>query len=308
VTSPPDIALPDTPRQDAVPEVIAVFGPTASGKSAVAEILAGRLGTEVVSADALQVYRELPILTNQSTRPTRLVAIRSVREGMSVGEYAPLAHEAIDELVSAHGVALVAGGTGLYLRAALVDLDVPPPAAHGRREALEREYDAAPGRAHARLAALDAQAADAVHPHDRRRVVRALELAEAGRSLAPDGGRLWGEQTRRPSLVVGLELPREELERRIRARTESMLARGVRDEVRRAIAEGISRTAEAALGVRELAELPDDEAVERIVVRTRRYAAYQRKWMRRVPGLVRVDATGSAVEVADAILEVARAR
>jgi tRNA A37 N6-isopentenylltransferase MiaA len=87
-----------------------------------------------------------------------------------------------------------------------------------------------------------------------------------------------------------------------------MLARGVRDEVRRAASKGISRTAEAALGVRELAEVPDGEALERIVVRTRRYAAYQRKWMRRIPGLVSVDATGSAVEVADAILEVARAR
>jgi tRNA dimethylallyltransferase len=306
--SPPDHAPPDIPGRGAVPEVIAVFGPTASGKSAVAEILADRLGTEVVSADALQVYRELPILTNQSTRPTRLVGIRSVHEEMSVGEYAPLAHDAIDELVSAHGAAVVAGGTGLYLRAALVDLDVPPPAAHGRREALEREYDAAPDRAHERLAALDPQAAGAVHPHDRRRVVRALELAEAGRSLTPDGSRLWGEQTRRPSLVVGLELPSDELERRIRARTVSMLARGVRDEVRRAASKGISRTAQAALGVRELAELPDGEALERIVVRTRRYAAYQRKWMRRIPGLVSVDATGSAVEVADAILEVARAR
>ena len=108
-------------------EVIAIFGPTASGKSAVAHALASHLGTEVVSADALQVYRGLPILTNQPAEPTRLIAVRDLSETMSVGEFALLAHEAIDELVSSNDAAVVAGGTGLYLRAALVDLEIPPP-------------------------------------------------------------------------------------------------------------------------------------------------------------------------------------
>ena len=107
-------------------EVIAIFGPTASGKSAVAHALASRIGTEVVSADALQVYRGLPILTNQPAEPTRLIAVRDLSEAMSVGEYAMLAHEAIDELVARTDAAVVAGGTGLYLRAALVDLEIPP--------------------------------------------------------------------------------------------------------------------------------------------------------------------------------------
>ena len=93
-------------------EVVAVFGPTASGKSAVAEATAARLETEVVSVDALQVYRGLPILTNQPTHETRLVAIRSLAEQMTVGEFAPLAHEEIDALVGAHGSAVVTGGTG----------------------------------------------------------------------------------------------------------------------------------------------------------------------------------------------------
>ena len=113
-------------------EVIAIFGPTASGKTAVAEAVAGALGTEVVSADAMQVYRGLPILTNQPERPTRLVGIRSLDEEMSLGAFAVLAHEAIDELVAENGTAVVAGGTGLYLRAALADLDVPP-AEYGAR-------------------------------------------------------------------------------------------------------------------------------------------------------------------------------
>jgi tRNA dimethylallyltransferase len=290
------------------PEVVAVFGPTASGKSEVAEIVADRVGTEVVSADALQVYRGLPILTNQPARPTRLVAVRELTHEMSLGEYARLAHAAIDELVDASGTAVVVGGTGLYLRAALVDLELPPPPTDAARRRWEAEYDADPVAAHGRLAELDSVAATAVHPHDRRRVVRALELAEMGASLAPEEDRLWSEEMRRPSLVAGLDVPPERLEVRIRQRAEAMLAAGVVDEARNALAAGISRTAEKALGLRELAELPPGEALERLVVRTRRYAAYQRKWMRRIPGIVMIDAERPANEVADAILQVARAR
>ena len=290
------------------PEVFAIFGPTASGKSAVAEALADRLGTEVVSADALQVYRGLEILTNQPDRSTRLVAMRALSETMSVGEYARLAHEAVDELVATRGSAVVAGGTGLYLRAALVDLELPPAPPPGARESAEAAYDDDPDAAHARLAQLDPRAATVVHVTDRRRVVRALELAELGWSLAPGEDRLWSEETRRPTLVAGLDVARDALESRLRERAETMLTRGVVDEVRRAREAGVSRTAEQALGLDELASLPPDEALERIVVRTRRYAAYQRKWMRRIPGIVMIDADRPPDEVADAILEVARAR
>jgi tRNA dimethylallyltransferase len=290
------------------PEVLAVFGPTASGKSEVAEIVAERIGTEVVSADALQVYRGLPILTNQPARPTRLVAVRELSHEMSVGEYSRLAHAAIDELVDTNGAAVVTGGTGLYLRAALVDLELPPPPADDARRRWEAEYDADPTAAHAHLAELDSAAATTVHPNDRRRVVRALELAELGASLAPREDRLWSEKMRRPSLVTGLDVPPERLEARIRQRAEAMLAAGVIDEVRKALAAGISRTAEKAMGLWELAELPPEEALERLVVRTRRYATYQRKWMRRIPGIVMIEADRPANEVADAILEVARAR
>jgi tRNA dimethylallyltransferase len=289
-------------------EVIAIFGPTASGKSRVADAVARRLGTEVVSADALQVYRGLPVLTNQPETPTRLVAIRNLDSEMSVGEYGVLAHRAVDELVKAYGSAVVTGGTGLYLRAALADLDVPPPPERGLRARVEELYDADAIDAYARLTALDPRAAASVHPNDRRRVVRALELAEAGTSLIPARDRLWSREYRRPTLVVGLDVPTETLERRIRARTEEMFARGVGDEVREALRGRLSRTAEKALGLTELSSLPPDEAFERIVIRTRRYAAYQRKWMRRIPGIVMIDADRDTSEVADAILEVAGAR
>ena len=227
---------------------------------------------------------------------------------MSVGEYAGLAHAAIDELVAANGAAVVAGGTGLYLRAALVDLAVPPAPQAGTRERWEAVYDMDPQAAHAQLEELDPTAAAAVHPNDRRRVVRALELAEAGASLVPADDRLWSEEMRRPTLVAGLDLPRETLEGRIRERTEEMFARGVVEEVRSALQRPVSRTAEKALGLRELGELSPEEALERIVTRTLRYAAYQRKWMRRIPGIVMIDADRLPAEVTDAIVEVARAR
>ncbi|MSO95927.1 MAG: tRNA (adenosine(37)-N6)-dimethylallyltransferase MiaA [Thermoleophilia bacterium] len=283
--------------------VIAVFGPTASGKTAVAEAVADRLRTEVVSCDALQVYRGLPILTNQPTRPTRLVGIREVSEEMSVGAYAALAHEAIDELVAAHGAAVVCGGTGLYLRAALADMAVPPRPAAGVRERIRAEVEGEAAAAHERLASIDPRAAAAVHVNDVRRLVRALELAEAGHSLVPHDDQLWAASTRHPTLIAGLDVPPDELERRIAERTDAMFAAGVVAEVRAARAAGVSHTAVQALGLEEIATLPEQQARERILVRTRRYAAYQRKWMRRIPGLVSVDGTRAPEEVAEAIAE-----
>ena len=292
------------------PDVIAVFGPTASGKSTVAEALADRLGTEVVSADALQVYRGLEILTNQPARPTRLVGIRALGEEMSVGEYAELAHRDIDDVVEHRGVAVVAGGTGLYLRSALVDLAIPPAPAEGARERWERVYDESPAAALAELAAREPAAARSIHRNDRRRVVRALELAEVGSSLVPpDGsGLLWTEHVRRPTLIVGLDVPPAELDRRIRARADAMLAAGVVAEAEAARLAGASRTASKALGLEELTTLSPTHAREQLVLRTRRYAAYQRKWMRRIPNLVVLDATRPTEEVVDEIVDLARPR
>jgi tRNA dimethylallyltransferase len=287
-------------------EVIAIFGPTASGKSAVAEAVADRLRTEVVSADAMQVYDGLPILTNQPARPTRLVGIRALDEEMSVGAFAALAHAEIDEVVRASGVAVVAGGTGLYLRGALADLEVPPPADPALRRRIEREVDADRAAAHGRLSQVDPASAEAVHPNDRKRLVRALELAETGRSLVAGQERLWSNATRRPTLICGLEVSSDVLERRIRERADAMFEAGVVAEVRAALTGPISRTAEKTLGLSEIAQLEPPEALERIVVRTRRYAAYQRKWMRRIPGLVTLDGERPAGEVADEIVALAQ--
>ena len=303
----PDPGQSATPGRDPTDtaegvEVIAIFGPTASGKTAVAEAVADSLGTEVVSADAMQVYRGLPILTNQPERPTRLVAVRPLGDEMTVGAFASLAHEAIDELVDASGAAVVAGGTGLYLRAALADLDVPPPAAPELRARIEEEVDRDRVGAHERLVSLDPTTAANVHPNDRQRLVRALELAEAGETLTPHEDRLWDQSTRRPTRIFGLEVESDELRRRIRARAEEMFVRGVVEEVQTALQQPVSRTAEKTLGLREIAELEPAEALERIVVRTRRYAAYQRKWMRRIPGIVMVDGAREPAAVAVDVL------
>jgi tRNA dimethylallyltransferase len=291
-----------------VAEVIAIFGPTASGKSAVAEALAQRIPTRLISADAMQVYRGVPILTNQSDYPTELVGIWGLDHEASVGEYAELAHAEIDRALEDGVTPVVVGGTGLYLRAALVDLDLPPAPAPGERERWERAYDELGAEAaHEALADRDPEAAARIHANDRRRVVRALELAEAGASLAPSKSQLWTAETRHPTLFVGLEVPMNVLERRIEERTKAMFEQGAEAEVRRALAGPISATARTIHGLEEVGELPRDEALAALVRRTRRYAAYQRKWMRRIPGLVSLPADRPPSEVANAILEVARA-
>jgi tRNA dimethylallyltransferase len=289
--------------------VIGVFGPTASGKSDVAAAVAELILGEVVSADAMQVYDGLPILTNQSSNPERLVGIWPLSHVASVGEYAPLAHAAIDEILDAGKTPLVVGGTGLYFRAALAELELPSAPALGARERWERLYDRdGPDVAHARLRELDTAAAARIHPNDRRRVVRALELAEAGSSLVPRREALFGGAWRHPTLLVGLDVSKTELDRRIGERTRRMFEAGVEAEVRDALRTELSTTARKIIGLDEVATLPREEAIDALVVRTRQYAAYQRKWVRRLEGLVMVAADRPPEETATEIVALARTR
>jgi tRNA dimethylallyltransferase len=289
--------------------VIGVFGPTATGKSDVAAAITELLPAEVVSADAMQVYEGLPILTNQSPHPERLVGIWPLSHLASVGEYAPLAHAAIDEILAAGSTPLVVGGTGLYFRAALAELELPPAPAPGARERWGQLYDeGGEDAAHARLAELDPAAAARIHPNDRRRVVRALELAEAGHSLVPRREGLFSGAWRHPTLLVGLDVDKVELERRIAERTRRMFDAGVEREVRDALAAELSATARKIIGLDEVATLPREAAVQALIVRTRRYAAYQRKWLRRLEGLVIVAADRPPEETAAEIVALARTR
>jgi tRNA dimethylallyltransferase len=282
-------------------QVIALFGPTGVGKTAVALALARRLRARgedpvAVSADALQVYEGLETLTGVASARERgelehrLVSFLALGETFSAGRYAKLAHTEIDGLLTLGRRPIVVGGTGLYLRAALTELDMQPPPAEGAREHWRAELDSKGAPAlHAILAEREPTVARGLNPNDHQRVMRALELAEAGELRAPDGeSQLWSEDMRRPTLLVGLTMEREALYERIEARVEEMLAAGAHEEVERANAAGASETARKALGFEELL-VGDVEAMKR---RTRNYAKRQLSWMRKFARVRVIDVTG----------------
>jgi tRNA dimethylallyltransferase len=285
------------------PSVLGIFGPTASGKTAVAEAIADRIPAELVSADSMQVYRGLPLLTNQDAG-ARLVGIWPLDRQRAVGEYQRLAHAVIDEIRAAGRTPVVVGGSGLWFQAALTDVALPAEVPPGARARWERLYDGrGAATAHELLRRRDPRAAERVHPNDRKRVVRALELWQSGSTLVPEQPRLWNAATRVPALVVGLEVARDTLAERIGARARAMFEQGVAEEVRAAGPVGPQ-----VLGLEAVRTLPPEQAVVELERATLRFAAYQRKWMRRIPGIVMIDANRPAAEVADAILEVARTR
>jgi tRNA dimethylallyltransferase len=289
-------------------QIIALFGPTGVGKTdvalALAELLRAR-GEErpvAVSADALQVYEGLETLTGvasaaqQAKLEHRLVSFLPLDATFSVGQYAELAHAEIDGLLAAGRRPLIVGGTGLYLRAALTELDLRPPPPEGARErwtaALER--DGAPAL-HATLTKRAPWAAEGIDQNDRQRIVRALELLEQGELEPPDGpSQLWSEELRHPTLLAGLTMEREALYARIDARVDAMVAAGVTEEVRKAHAAGASETARKALGFDEL--LRDD--VEAMKRRTRNYAKRQLTWMRKLAAVCVIDVTGRGPDAA----------
>jgi tRNA dimethylallyltransferase len=294
------------------PEVIALFGPTGVGKTAVAIALADELRTRgedpvAVSADALQVYSGLEILTGaagpaeRARLEHRLISFLPVDATFSAGQYAELAHSEIDDLLVAGRRPIVVGGTGLYLRAALTEMGFRPPPPAGARERWQAELEIRGAPAlHAHLAELAPWAAAEIDPADRQRIVRALELFDAGELEPLEGeSELWTSTVRRPTLLVGLVMERERLYERIDARVEEMVAAGAEEEIQRANAAGASVTARKALGFNELLA-GDVEAMKR---RTRNYARRQLTWMRKLADVRVIDVTDSApAEVAAEVI------
>ena len=297
-------------------DVIALFGPTGVGKTAVAIALAWRLRElgerpVAVSADALQVYSGLETITGaagpaeRAQLEHRLTSFLPVDASFSAGQYAELAHAEIDSLLTEGRRPIVVGGTGLYLRAALTELSLRAPPPEGVRdrwtEALERR---GPAALHASLAERAPWAAAEIEPSDRQRIVRALELLEAGELEPPDGeSELWTADVRHPTVLIGLVMEREHLYARIDARVDAMLIAGAEDEVRRANSAGASITARKALGFEELLT-GDLEGMKR---RARNYARRQLTWMRKLASVRQIDVTGRspadvAGEVRDAWL------
>lgn len=279
-------------------EVIALFGPTGVGKTAVAVALARLLRERgedpvAVSADALQVYRGIETLTGAGEGGPelehRLQSIVPVTETFSAGEFAERAHAEIDNAMAGGRRPIVVGGTGLYLRAALTELELKPPPPPGLRERIEADA-AERGLAalHADLTRAAPERAAAIDPTDRSRIVRALELHAMGELDGDYGKQLWAGETRVATRLFGLIRDRDDLYARIDARVEAMVAAGAADEVRAADAAGASRTARAALGFQEL--LDDD--VEGMKRRTRRYAKRQLTWMRKLGGVELIDLSG----------------
>jgi tRNA dimethylallyltransferase len=276
-------------------DVVAIFGPTGVGKTGVAEELARALRERGenpigVSADALQVYRGLETLTGAGDGGDLETVLRSdvaVTERFSAGAFAARAHRAIDDALAAGRRPIVVGGTGLYLRAALTELDLKPPPPPGLRERIEADMAArGPAALHTDLARRAPERAAAIEPTDRSRIVRALELHEMG-ALDGYGDQLWTADMRVPTRLFGLVMDREALYARIDARVDAMVAAGAVDEVRAADAAGASRTARAALGFAEL--LAGD--VDAMKIRTRRYAKRQLTWMRKLAGVELIDMT-----------------
>jgi tRNA dimethylallyltransferase len=292
--------------------VIALFGPTGVGKTAVAIALAQRLralGEQpvAVSADALQVYAGLETLTGapspaqRAALEHRLISFLPVDASFSAGQYAELAHAEIDDLLAAGRRTIVVGGTGLYLRAALSELSLRPPPAEGVRERWTAELERrGPEALHEVLRQRAPWAAAEIEHNDRQRIVRALELLDSGElEPPPEESELWTAATRHPTLLVGLVMARERLYAQIDARVGQMLADGVEAEVRRANALGASLTARKALGFDELLS-GDVEAMKR---RTRNYARRQLTWMRKLASAHELDVTElSPAEAADRVL------
>jgi tRNA dimethylallyltransferase len=294
------------------PEVIALFGPTGVGKTGVAVALAELLRARgerpvAVSADALQVYAGLETLTGTASLSDRaqlehrLISFLPVDATFSAGQYSELAHAEIDELLAGGQRPIVVGGTGLYLRAALTELSLRPPPPEGVRERWTGELERrGPAALHAVLAQRAPWAAAEIDPGDRHRVVRALELHDAG-ELEPAAGasELWTDSVRHPTLLVGLVMEREELYERIDARVEQMVGSGAIAEVRRAQGAGASVTARKALGFEELLA-GDVDAMKR---RTRNYARRQLTWMRKLAAVNELDTTDrTAAEIAAEVL------
>jgi tRNA dimethylallyltransferase len=299
------------------PSVVAIFGPTAVGKTGVAielaELLRGRGEYPVaVNCDSIQVYRGLEILsgaaskTEQQRLEHRLLSFAAATWEFSAGEYAELAHSEIDLLLAEGARPIVVGGTGLYLRAALADLDLRPPVPASLRETVEREIsERGPEKLHAEL---EPALAATVAPTDRKRIARLTELYRAGIQAHDTAEGMWTSQLRHPTLLVGLTIDRAELAVRIDRRVDAMIAGGAAEEVHATAQAGASRTARAALGFEQLLKghdgPPPPEAVEAIKAAHRRYARRQLTWMRRMEGVTLIDRTGrDDAEVAGEIVD-----
>jgi tRNA dimethylallyltransferase len=270
-------------------------GPTAAGKTRIALELAPRINAEIISLDSMSIYREMDIGTakptsdEQSQVPHHLIDIVNPNEEYSLAEYVDAAHATATDIRSRGMQPLFVGGTSLYLKSLLRGLDTGPPADWEFRNEVAAEVERVGVEAlHKRLEQVDPLAAAKLHPHDQRRIIRALEVYKAtGQPLSHRQVHFDQPQAAEDCRVFALQWPRAELHRRIEARVERMFERGLVDEVRGLMEryDSLSRTASQAVGYRETIEylsndLSFEETDERVKIRTRRFARRQETWLR----------------------------
>ena len=281
-------------------EVLALVGPTACGKSALAHAAARALGGEIIVADPFQRYRGLeiaadsPRAADRAEVPYHAVGDLALTERSTAATFALVAHAAVDGARARGRVPIVAGGTGLYLRAAVARMGFAGEVEPALRAWAEDLAAGDPAAALAELRRRDPDAASRVDAANPRRVARALEVAAVpgGR---PAGDGLWSGEVRRPTLIVGLGRPRDELDRRIAVRVRRELDEGLVAELEAALdTPGVSREALQVIGAREVramraGELDPADLPGRLAARTRRLARKQLTWLRKTPGVTPLD-------------------
>jgi len=300
-------------------KVIAIVGPTAVGKTAAAVELVSRIGGEIISADSMAVYVGMDIGTAKPSAEERtrarfhLIDLADPAKPFSVGEYQRLAHKAIEEVVSRNPPAIVVGGSGLYVRAAIDGLgaSIPPPNEELRRRLTEEARVRGKEYVHARLAEIDPESARRIHPNNLKRVIRALEIYEA--TLTPASVVFETDSARAPrfpdSVFFGLTVGRDVLYARIEERVDAMMAAGLVEEVSALLARGVNPALPSmqGLGYKEIAgylagNYGIDQAVALLKKNTRRFAKRQLTWFRADPRIKWIDVQGlDAAEVSKII-------
>jgi len=291
--------------------LVAVVGPTGSGKSALALCLAQKFGGEIINCDSLQLYRGFDIGTAKTPArerrgiPHHLFDVLTPKESYSAGEYARAAREVIGEISARGRLPVVVGGTGFYLRALLEGLPELPGRNEGLRERLASRERARPGSLHRILGRLDPAAARRIHERDTQKTMRALEVRLLTRAASP--GVETGRGIEGYAVVkLGLDPDRTELQRRLEARTRAMFAQGLIEEVQGLLAGGATGDEKPfeALGYKQAVrhlrgEITLEQAVESTVIETRQYAKRQRTWFRRDAEVRWLAGFGDEAEVID---------
>lgn len=270
-------------------------GPTAAGKTGVGLELAARLNAEIISLDSMAIYREMDIGTAKPSPvqrrrvPHHLIDIVDPSDEYSLAEYVDAAHAAAADICARGKQVLFVGGTSLYLKSLLRGLYTgPPPDWEFRRQVAEEVERVGVEALHARLAQVDPLSAAKLHPHDQRRIIRALEVYKAtGQPLSHMQTQFDQARPAEQCRVFALQWPRADLHRRIEARVDQMFTAGLIDEVRGLLSRhaSLSRTALQAVGYCEViahvnGERPLGETIEKVKVRTRRFARRQETWLR----------------------------